>query len=45
MRRLKSDAVDLVITTPEAALRLLERSALSVEIDYSAGVGLARELG
>ena len=31
MRRLKSDAVDLVITTPEAALRLLGRSALSVE--------------
>ena len=32
MRRLKSDAVDLVITTPEAALRLLGRSALSVEM-------------
>jgi ATP-dependent RNA helicase DeaD len=31
MRRLKSDAVDLVITTPEAALRLLGRSALGVE--------------
>ena len=31
MRRLKSDAVDLVITTPEAALRLLGRSALSVD--------------
>ena len=31
MRRLKSDAVDLVITTPEASLRLLERSALSLE--------------
>ena len=32
MRRLKSDAVDLVITTPEAALRLLGRSALSVDL-------------
>ena len=32
MRRLKSDAVDLVITTPEAALRLLGRSALSLEV-------------
>jgi ATP-dependent RNA helicase DeaD len=32
MRRLKSDAVDLVITTPEAALRLLGRSALSLEM-------------
>jgi hypothetical protein len=31
MRRLKSDAVDLVITTPEGALRLLSRSALSVD--------------
>ncbi len=31
MRRLKADAVDLVITTPEAALRLLGRSALSVD--------------
>jgi ATP-dependent RNA helicase DeaD len=31
MRRLKSDAVDLLITTPEAALRLLGRSALSVD--------------
>jgi ATP-dependent RNA helicase DeaD len=31
MRRLKSDAVDLVITTPEGALRLLGRSALSVD--------------
>ena len=32
MRRLKSDAVDLVITTPEAALRLLGRSALRVDV-------------
>lgn len=32
IRRLKSDAVDLLITTPEAALRLLGRSALSVEM-------------
>jgi ATP-dependent RNA helicase DeaD len=31
MRRLKADAVDLVITTPEAAVRLLGRSALSVD--------------
>jgi ATP-dependent RNA helicase DeaD len=31
MRRLKADAVDLVITTPEGALRLLGRSALSVD--------------
>ena len=32
MRRLKSDTVDLVITTPETALTLLARSALSVEV-------------
>jgi ATP-dependent RNA helicase DeaD len=31
MRRLRSDTVDLLITTPEAALTLLGRSALSLE--------------
>ena len=32
MRRLRSDTVDLLITTPETALTLLARSALRVEV-------------